>query len=66
MYRFGRIAGYLGLVLTVLGIVVGFGALFNHAEELAKVFLAIIPVGFVILFAGVTTTLLSGPKKGDQ
>ena len=38
--------------------------MFTGSNEMAKPFLATIPVGFLLTFAGLTTTLLIGtPRK---
>ncbi|HDP89269.1 MAG TPA: hypothetical protein ENN42_04830 [Thioalkalivibrio sp.] len=64
MLRFGRLAVIVGIIITSLGMVVGFSALFTGADTFAKPFLGIIPVGFLMTFAGLTTTLLIGtPRK---
>ena len=64
MLRCGRFAVIAGLIITVLGIVAGFGFMFTGSNEMAKPFLATIPVGFLLTFAGLTTTLLIGtPRK---
>lgn len=49
---------YLGIGIVAVGIVGGFGYLFAGNDDMAKLFLMIIPVGFLILFVGVVTNIL--------
>ena len=49
---------YIGAAVIVVGFVVGFYLMFWGDQELAKVFLGIIPVGFLVLFVGVVTNML--------
>jgi uncharacterized membrane protein len=65
MHRWGRTAALIGFVLTLLGIVFGFGAMFAGHDGWAKPLITLIPVGFLLLFAGVTTALLATPE-GDR
>ncbi|WP_018231525.1 hypothetical protein [Thioalkalivibrio thiocyanodenitrificans] len=63
MYHFGRYSIIAGIVLTVIAMVLGFGAMFRDVEEWAKLFLSLIPLGFLIVFTGLVTVLLVGPRK---
>ncbi len=65
MLRYGRIAVVIGIILTVIGLLVGFIALARDADEFAKLFIALVPVGFVTLFAGLAATLLAAPEKNE-
>lgn len=62
MYRAGRFAVWLGIFLTAVGVIGGFGAMFADYDDLAMILLTAVPFGFVILFAGVVSTLLSSPE----
>ncbi|MDD5391973.1 MAG: hypothetical protein PHE17_03030 [Thiothrix sp.] len=64
MDRIGRYSLILGLVLTIAGLVLGFGFMFAEQDELAKMFLMVVPLGFLILFAGLSTVVLFSPR-GD-
>ena len=66
MDRIGRYSMILGLLLTIIGLVLGFGFLFSDQEEWAKLFLMIIPVGFLLLFAGLSTVILFAPRDSDK
>lgn len=58
MHRFGVILLIVGAVLTAVGLVAGFGFMFAGEDELAKLLLAAVPIGFLTGFAGVVTTLM--------
>ncbi len=60
MLRYGRIAVLAGSIVTLISLVIGFGAMFMGEDNLAKPFIALIPVGFVTVFAGLVATLLVG------
>ena len=62
MLRFARIGVYLGVILVVLGLVTGFGALFTDLDDLAIMLLRLVPLGFVLGFAGLAVLLLLGPR----
>lgn len=49
---------YIGAVIIAIGMVAGFTYLFMDADDTAKYFLGMIPVGFLILFVGVVTNML--------
>ncbi|MEW6765443.1 MAG: hypothetical protein AB1344_06620 [Pseudomonadota bacterium] len=52
----------LGIVLTVVGSLVGFTAMFMEEETLAVYFIGIVPVGFLMTFAALTGWVLAGGK----
>ena len=62
-HRLGTYALILGALLTAIGLVAGFGFMFNGYDAQAKAFLAAVPMGFVIGFLGVVMTLLSEPTR---
>ena len=66
MDRLGRYSVILGLVLTVVGLVCGFGFMFADKDDLAQFFLMIVPVGFLILFAGLSTVVMFSPRDNDK
>jgi hypothetical protein len=66
MDRLGHYSLILGLVLTVVGLVLGFGFMFSGKDDLAKLFLMVVPLGFLILFAGLSTVVLFSPREKDK
>ena len=67
MTLLGRILLVVGLIITVVSLVLGFGFMFNDQDKLAQFFLMAIPFGFVILFTGVSTVVMfpSDEKKRE-
>ncbi|MFP5507145.1 MAG: hypothetical protein ACLGH6_13185 [Gammaproteobacteria bacterium] len=63
MHRFGQVAVYLGIVLVVVGLVGGFGAMFRNAEGVAVNLLILVPLGFVALLTGIVVTQLHRPNE---
>ncbi|MBU0655509.1 MAG: hypothetical protein KJ914_10310 [Gammaproteobacteria bacterium] len=66
MDRIGRYSFIAGLVITIAGLVLGFGFMFADSDELAKMFLMAVPLGFLILFAGLSTIVLFSPRDSDK
>ena len=64
MHKFGLITLYLGLALGAIGLIGGFGLMFAGSETWAKPLIAMVPIGFLLMFTGVVTTLLHSP--GDR
>ena len=65
MHRLGTITTLLGLILSVVGLVVGFWEML-HGNEKAQYWLSLIPLGFVGLFVGVTLTQLYNKQDGRK
>jgi hypothetical protein len=66
MHKFGIISLYLGLVLGAIGLVGGFGLMFAGGDAWAKPLIAMVPIGFLLVFNGVVTTLLHSPHSGSE
>lgn len=47
-----------GLLATAVGLVVGFTYLLNDVDDQAKLFLGMVPPGFLLIFTGLVMTLL--------
>jgi hypothetical protein len=58
MHRLGVVVTLLGLILSIVGLVVGFWKMLNGGEN-AEIWLSLVPLGFVGLLLGVTLTQLS-------
>ena len=58
MHRFGVISLYVGLVMSLIGFVGGFGLMFAGEQTWSKPLIAMVPVGFLLVFNGVVTTIL--------
>ena len=62
----GKIVSYIGLVITIIGLIFGFGLMFQGGnDDLAKAFLMSIPFGFVVLFAGFSTVIMFSPRESE-
>jgi len=66
MHRLGRITTWLGVLLTATGLIAGFGLIWFGQHQLAKTFLLLTPVGFLLLLTGVVTAFLSGETEKRQ
>jgi len=66
MHQFGRFSVYLGLVLGVTGLVGGFGLMFAGIDLWAKPLIGLVPIGFLLVFTGLVTTLVHSPRKTDE
>ena len=49
---------YIGAIIITVGLVAGFYFMFQENDDQAKIFLSLIPVGFLVLFVGVVTNML--------
>lgn len=66
MHKVGMFALTGGVLVTLIGLLGGFGFMFAGHDELAKPFLAAIPLGFLLGFAGLVTTLLNASQSDDR
>lgn len=62
MHRLGTGLVWLGLILNLVGLVFGFGAMFVDADHQAVNLLGLVPLGFMALLAGVVMVLFSRPR----
>jgi hypothetical protein len=66
MLRIGRYTAYFGGIMTLLSLVIGFTAMFKGVEDMAKFFIMLVPVGFLLLFMGVVTTFLVTTEDNNE
>jgi len=66
MYQVGKITIYIGIALTIIGMLVGFTAMFMDSDNLAKFFIGLVPIGFVLLLTGTVATQLSAPNNDNK
>ena len=62
MHKLGVITTLLGLILSVVGLAVGFWEML-HGNGNAQEWLSLVPLGFVGLMLGVVLTQLSNKKQ---
>ncbi|MGB3916784.1 hypothetical protein J9253_10135 [Thiothrix litoralis] len=66
MDRFGNYMLIVGLIITIVGLIFGFGFMFADKDDLAEVFLMAVPLGFLVTFTGLSTTVLFSSRDSDQ
>lgn len=64
--RFGQIVLIVGLVITIAGLLLGFSFLFADRDVWARRFLFTVPIGFLLLFTGVVTVVLSDSRSDER
>jgi hypothetical protein len=62
MHRLGVVTTLMGLILSIVGLAVGFWQMVQGSES-AEFWLALVPLGFVGLLLGVTLTQLSNKRQ---
>ena len=62
MHLAGRIMIYIGIGMAAVGLIVGFTFMFMGNDDLAKILIGLVPIGFLSLLTGTVTTLLSPPN----
>ncbi|RMG32327.1 MAG: hypothetical protein D6720_13600 [Gammaproteobacteria bacterium] len=62
MHKAGVVTFWLGLILTLFGLGVGFWRLFAGSEDAMR-YMSAVPLGFVLMFAGLVATQLSGSGR---
>ena len=62
MHQVGRVTIYIGIILTAIGLIIGFTAMFMDYDDYAKMFLGLVPIGFVLLLVGTVSSQLSSPR----
>lgn len=66
MKNLGRITVYIGIFLSVLGLTLGFIAMFTGLDKHAVVLLNVIPIGFVLMLAGTVASQFSNINKDNN
>ena len=64
--RIGKSIFIIGLVLTVTGLIFGFGFLILDNDKWALRFLMAVPTGFVFLFTGLATSVMFSPRNDSD
>lgn len=58
MSKILNIVPYIGALIVAIGVIAGFTYMYLGNDHLTKVFIGMVPVGFLILFVGVVTNML--------
>ena len=61
MHKLGVVAVWIGVLMTLFGLVSGFTLLFLDHDDLGMMFMTAVPYGFLFLFGGLVATQL-GPR----
>ena len=64
--RIGQIVFIIGLILAVVGLILGFGFMFQGNDKWAMRFLMAVPTGFVFLFTGLATSVMFSPRDDSD
>ncbi len=63
MLRLGRFTLVLAGVLVAVGLLGGFGAMLAGASDYIVPLIGLVPLGFVLGFAGLAAVVLSEPRR---
>ena len=66
MVLMGKVGLILGLIITFLSLIGGFSAMFMDYDQLATLLFMVVPAGFIITFAGLSTIVLFAPREGSK
>jgi len=64
--RFGQIMFIIGLIFSVVGLVIGFWFMFQDNDKWAVRFLIAVPIGFMLLFTGLATSVMFSPHDDSS
>ncbi|MEE9444456.1 MAG: hypothetical protein V3V19_02195 [Cocleimonas sp.] len=64
---FGKILFFIGLIMAVVGLIFGFGLMFQGGNDIwATRFLIAVAIGFMLMFTGLATSVMFAPYDNDQ
>jgi len=66
MKNLGRITVYIGIFLSVIGLILGFLAMFTGMDKYAVILLNVIPIGFVLMLVGTVASQFSYSNKDNN
>ncbi len=64
--RIGQGIFIIGLILSVVGLIFGFGLMFADNDKWAMRFLMAVPAGFALLFTGLATSVMFSPRDDSE
>ncbi len=62
----GRIVFFVGLLITVVSLTAGFTLLYMNIQNWAQFCFMAVPLGFMLLFAGLSTNVLLEERSNDK
>ena len=64
---FGKVLFFIGLIMAVVGLIFGFGLMFQGDNDTwATRFLIAVAIGFMLMFTGLATSVMFAPYDNDQ
>ena len=66
MARFGKYILIFGLIMTLGALVGAFYFMFNHEGQIAKTLFMIVPIGFILVFFGLSTIVIFSPRSDNK
>jgi hypothetical protein len=66
MARIGGFAIIGGAIVTVVALIAGFFFLFTDQDTLAKPVLVLVPIGFLVTFTGLVTTIITEQRSDGR
>ena len=65
--KFGQILFFIGLIMAIVGLVFGFGLMFQGGNDVwATRLLISVAVGFMIMFTGLATSVMFSPNDDSK
>jgi len=65
--KFGQILFFIGLIMAIVGLVFGFGLMFQGGNDIwATRLLISVAIGFMIMFTGLATSVMFSPNDNDN
>ncbi|MFZ1386236.1 MAG: hypothetical protein WBP46_01060 [Thiolinea sp.] len=62
----GRIVFFVGLLITIVTVIAGFVLLYKDIQNWAQACFMAVPLGFVLMFAGLSTNIFLEPRSTDK
>jgi predicted RND superfamily exporter protein len=65
--KFGQILFFIGLIVAIVGLVFGFGLMFQGGNDIwATRLLVSVAIGFMIMFTGLATSVMFSPHDDNK
>jgi len=64
--RIGQMLFIVGLILSVVGLILGFWFMYQDDDVWAIRFLLAVPAGFMFLFTGLATSVMFSPRDDSR
>ncbi len=65
--KFGQILFFIGLIVSIVGLIFGFGLMFQGGNDVwATRLLVSVAIGFMIMFTGLATSVIFSPNDDSK